>query len=124
MFWDPSATIAVAGPPAAGTTKMLDTPSLSASNAIHWLPGDQRGEPQFPISVSFLADVPSEFMVQISTVPERSDIKAIVLPSGETCAPSFRSFAEVTTFRAPAASVCVRSWWDICGVLTAGFVHN
>src|SRR5438067_9102353 len=59
----------------------------SRSNAIHLLSGDQRGLPiVFPLKeVNSTGLRPSRPQIQIANVPERPEVKAIFLPSGENC---------------------------------------
>src|ERR1700730_1100298 len=66
----------------------MDVPFLPlASNTIERLSGDHRGVPALPIAVNCNALLPSRSLTQISIVPERSDIYASFLPSGEICGP-------------------------------------
>jgi len=56
-----------------------------ASKTMCWPSGDQRGESLCPWlkRVNWAAFPPSASQVQISMLPERSDAKAMRLPSGE-----------------------------------------
>ena len=58
-----------------------------ASNATERLSGDQRGVPAPPTALSWNPLLPSLLLTQISIVPERSDMYASLLPSGENCGP-------------------------------------
>ena len=71
-------------PPEDPTTKTSLLLPTGASNAI-WLPsGDQLGLPALaPSEVSCIGWEPSLWQTQISLAPERAELKAIRLPSGE-----------------------------------------
>ena len=59
--------------------------------------GDHRGVPLMaPKRVSCRAFAPSRSHIQISLLPDRSDSKAILLPSGEICGPSSLREDEIT----------------------------
>src|SRR5690242_18312375 len=94
---------------------MAGRPAGLVSKAIQRLSGDQRGEPQLPRLVSFTREEPSWLLVQISRLPERSDINASFFPSGEDCGPSFLSLAEVTMVRALGSAGRVKSTRQILG---------
>src|SRR2546427_2173880 len=85
------------GPPAALITKMSLRPSGRESNAICWPSGDQRGVPVCgPLNdVSCTGFEPSSRAAHISQLPERSDWKASLLPSGDTCGAVAVSLEEV-----------------------------
>src|SRR5215467_12210705 len=74
-------------PPFAPTTKMSYSPAAFESKAILPPSGDQRGvETSGPAKeVNCTAFEPPLSQTQISGWPERSDMKAIFLPSGEGC---------------------------------------
>src|SRR4051812_34269177 len=59
--------------------------SFRLSNAIHWLSGDQRGLPTSRALKEVISAGlrPSRSHSQIASLPERFELKAIFLPSGE-----------------------------------------
>src|SRR5690242_11014807 len=61
--------------------------SLRLSNAIRSLSGDQRGLPTATAlkAVNSAGLRPSRSHTQIASLPKRSELKAIFLPSGENC---------------------------------------
>src|SRR5580704_6654940 len=66
---------------------MSELPSFGQSKAIHWLSADQRGPPASgpPNDVSGTGLRPSRSQTQISRLPDRSEEKTILRPSGENC---------------------------------------
>src|SRR4030095_14491788 len=68
---------------------MSRLPVTVESNAICLLSGAQRGVPTSGpfIEVNWMAFIPSESLTQISLLPERAEVNAMRLLSGEYCGP-------------------------------------
>src|SRR5437016_1697779 len=66
---------------------MSELPAFGLSNAIHRPSGDHRGLPTVvPLKdTNSIGPKPSRSQIQIANVPERAELKAIFLPSGENC---------------------------------------
>jgi hypothetical protein len=94
-------------PPSAPITKISVLPSFGQSKAIHRLSGDQRWLPVAgpPKEVSCTGLRPSRSQTQISRLPERSEEKAILLPSGENCSSMSRCLGAIHLSGAPLRSV-------------------
>src|SRR5690348_9915475 len=68
-------------------TRISDRPFKAESNAIHLPSGDHRGDPTTgpPSFVTSRVPRPSLSQTQISSVPVRSETKAILDAAGEVC---------------------------------------
>src|SRR5574338_203344 len=71
--------------------------------------------------VSCVGWLPSAFMIQISLVPERSDMKAIRLPSGEN--EGMASFGPVVSWRT-AAPLAFMRWMKVVPVPVLSWTEN
>src|SRR5262245_25523230 len=67
---------------------MLVPPSEGASKAMCRPSGDHRGVPALSVKLMRLGSDPSALLSHTCQLPERLDIKAMRLPSGENCGPA------------------------------------
>src|SRR5258708_4535173 len=96
---------------------MSNCPSAVESNAIRVPSGDQRGVVTLgpPKVVNWIAFAPLLSHIQISSPPERADIKAILLLSGEYCGARLFRVEEIN-------GIALLRGFKLCTTLRLGLV--